>query len=113
MRSQIFENKYRPGKKDYNLSCVKKLDGTMMPPCSKVLLQKIKPTRFVTCRRSSAPRAHPPNDSPQEWGWNKKDGKLTIHWFDGQLTPTSLNVVCLEDENIDENEKMTDITVVF
>ena len=113
VRSQIFLDKYRPRKKDYNLSCVKKLDGTMMPPCSIVLLQKIRQTRFVTRKWSSAPRAHPPNDSPQEWGWNEQDGKLMIHWFDGEPAPASLNVVCLEDENIDENEEMVDTTEYY
>ena len=85
----------------------------MMPPCSIVLLQKIRRTRFVTRKWSSAPRAHPPNDSPQEWGWNEQDGKLMIHWFDGEPAPTSLNVVCLEDENIDENEEMVDTTEYY
>ena len=82
----------------------------MPPQCSNVPLQKIKRTRFVNRRRSSSPRAHPPNDSPQELGWNEQDGKLMIHWFDGEPTLTSLNVACSEDENIDKNEEMVDTT---
>ena len=36
-----------------------------------------------------------------------------IHWFDGEPTQTSLNGVCSENENIDENEEMVDTTEYF
>ena len=36
-----------------------------------------------------------------------------IHWFDGEPAPTSLNVVCLEDENLDENEEMVDTSEYY
>ena len=90
VRYQIFLDKYKPLK---NLSNVKKLDGSMMPPCFKVLVKKMKRTRLIARRLSYSPRPHMCNYSPPEERWNLEDGKYVIDSFDGE--DTSIIRCCL------------------
>ena len=72
VRYQIFWDKYKPLE---NLSNVEKLDGSMIPPCFKVLVKKMKRTRLINRSTielfSVTAYVH---DSPPEERWNLEDG---------------------------------------
>ena len=56
-----------------------------MPPCSKVLRQKIKLTSFVATKWFSSTEPFQPQLSPVDYGWKFEDGKYKINWFDGEI----------------------------
>jgi len=97
VRTHIFLDKYRPKNENDRLACVKRLDGSMLPPCYKVLMMKIKRMLFVARQWVSCTSAHPPQEAPEEFGWKKKE-IYTILWYEGDATPPILDVVCGNDE---------------
>ena len=97
VRMQIFLEKYRPKCGEERLRCAKKLDGSIMPPCGNVLLQKLKRTHLIT-RWMSATVSQPPDEYPKNSGWVFEDQSYIIKWFEGSTAPKALDVVY--DENI-------------
>ena len=47
VRTEIFTETYQPKTDGDKISCAKKRDASMMPPCERVLLNKIRRTEFV------------------------------------------------------------------
>ena len=47
VRIEIFMEKCKPKTDGDKISCTKKLDASMMLPCERVLLNKIRRTKFV------------------------------------------------------------------
>ena len=47
VRSELFLRKYKP-KESKLISNMKKFDGIQLPPCSRVLKEKIKRTKYIT-----------------------------------------------------------------
>ena len=89
-RTQIFLENYCPKSEHERLTCAKKLDGGMLPPCQRVLTQKLKRVRLISRRWASSILAHPPYDT------------YKISWYEGDATPPVLDVVCDSDtENLD------------
>ena len=56
-RFEMFLEKYKPKGDDKKITCVKKLDGSSLPPCSRVLLEKNNRTKYIAAmwRSSSLP----------------------------------------------------------
>ena len=46
-RLDIFFNKYQPKKNDSPISCARKMDGSSLPPCSRLVLEKLKHTNCL------------------------------------------------------------------
>ena len=95
-RLEIFLAKYKPKKRTdglINQQQLKKMDSTMMPPCSKVLMQKIRRCIFITNIWQNATRAEPTTYVPTDFGWHLEDGKYNIQWFDGDVAPKIVDVV--------------------
>lgn len=105
VRTEVFFDKYRPkGNKD-RISCVKKLDGSMMPPCSKVLKKKIQRTHMIARRWMSSVNPYPSRENPLQSGWLLEENKYTIHWFEGDATPKTIDVICEDDDNEQTGKK--------
>jgi len=104
VRLQIFLDKYKPKKGEQRFSCVNKFDGSALPPCSRVLLQKIKRTHLVARRWLSSTQCNQSALSPLDFGWKQEDGCYRLQWFDGDISPKSLDVVCSEDDIFEESD---------
>ena len=102
VRFQIFVDKYKVKKESQRITCVKKLDGSSLPPYSKVLLQKIRRTRFVARRWMSSTDPFGSQLPPLDYGWKLEDGKYAIHWFDGEIAPHSIDIILNEDTSDDD-----------
>ena len=63
-----------------------------MPPCERVLLNKIRRTKVVAKIRMSSIEASPPNDSLLDFGWKLVDRNYQLLWFEGDLSPSSLDI---------------------
>ena len=92
VRTEIFMEKYKPKTNGDKMSCAKKLDVSMMPPCERVLLNKIRRTKFVAKLWMSSIEASPPNNSPLDFGWKLVDRNYQLLWFEGDLRPSSLDI---------------------
>ena len=68
VRLQIFIDKYKQKKLNQSITCVKRFDGTSIPPCSKVLREKMRRTIFITKRWFSSVGAFEPLVSPLNYG---------------------------------------------
>ena len=53
VKTQIFLDKYRRKNENERLSCVTNLDASMLPPCEKVLQQKLKRVQLIARRWAS------------------------------------------------------------
>ena len=92
VRAQIFMDKYKPKRDGDKISCAKKLEGSMMPPCQRVLLNKVKRTKFIANIWMSSTEASPPNTSPLAFGWKLVNGNYKLVWFEGDPSPSSLDI---------------------
>ena len=71
---------------------IKKVNCALLPPCQKVLEQKIKRAQYIGNIWSTAHSAEPGGDKvPSNYGWTWKDGKWKPIWYDGDALPQSLN----------------------
>ena len=93
-RLEIFLQKY----KTKSLSSIKKLDGNMLPPCSRVLMQKMKRTKLITKRWLSSNEGISDPETPEGCGWTLDDEKnYRIVWFEGKATPETIDIVDAPD----------------
>ena len=83
---------YKPITDRGNVSCAKKLNTSMMPPCERVLLNKIRRTKVVAKIWMSSIEASPPNDSPLDFGWKLVNRNYQLLWFEGDLSSSSLGI---------------------
>ena len=63
VRLELFLKKYKP-KESKLISNMKKFDGSQLPPCSHVLKEKIKGTKYITGVWLSSVFLSPPDRSP-------------------------------------------------
>ena len=77
-----------------------------MPPCQRVLLQKIKRAKLVATRWYSAIRQFETNLSPLQYGWELTDGQYALKWYEGEAYPRTLDITIEDDvsSNGDEDE---------
>ena len=110
VRLDIFLNKYKPKKSGTPITCVKKMDGSSFPPCSRVIREKLKRTNYICSLWLHAFQAYPPQFSPEDCGWTLKNETYDIKWFEGDISPTTVEDICqsMESENLDE-EKLSDV----
>ena len=101
-RFQIFCNKYKTKDESQSVTKVKSFDGSCMPPCKKVLTEKIKRTKFVARKWMTSVDALQPVWCPSDFGWKLDDGKYTIKWYDGEVAPRCLDIVCTDGTTEDE-----------
>ena len=87
-RLEIFVTKYKPKKGSASLNQIqaKKLDSSIMPPCSKVLHQKIKRCIYVASIWTNSLRMKPTPYFPPSFGWTlDEDGTFCIKRFEGDV----------------------------
>ena len=93
---KIFVTKYKPKKGSASLNQIqaKKLDSSIMPPCSKVLHQKIQRCISVANIWTNSLRTKPTPHLPTSFGWTlDEDGTYCIKWFEGDVAPKIVEVV--------------------
>jgi hypothetical protein len=109
-RFEMFMKRYKPeAKGDKRLSTVKKLDASSLPPCRRVLEEKLKRVVYIANTWMSSVKPHPPLLTPLDYGWSLKEGQFEIVWYSGECCPKSLDVVIEEgddDCNDSENGKL-------
>jgi len=98
VRLEIFLKKYS----SKAISTIKKLDGNMLPPCSRSLLQKIKRTQLIAKRWLAATDATPTDESPESSGWvlDETDG-FKILWFEGNATPDTIDMITTDLDDVE------------
>ena len=107
----MFLDKYKPtGEK--LITYVKKMDATLLPPCSSVVKEKIKRTNYICSIWNNATMAHPPVFDAEKCGWKLEDGRYRIKWFEGDMSPASISEIAYDEgdqsSSIDENDDCSD-----
>ena len=95
-RLEIFVTKYKPKKGSASLNQIqaKKLYSSIMPPCSKVLHQKIKRCIYAASVWTNSLRMKPTPHLPLSSGWMLDEGgTYCIKWFEGDVAPKIVEVV--------------------
>ena len=105
VRLMIFLKKYKPKKADKDvISCVKNMEGNQLPPCSRVLHEKIKRANLVCSRWKSSLFSTSPPFNPEESGWLLKDGEYRVLWFVGPVAPKTIDLVSCDESGSDNTE---------
>ena len=69
------------------------MDAALLPPCSKVLKEKIKRTSYVSRIWKSSTIVDTENNDALHYGWNLDGEGFQISWFDGTSAPKIVDVV--------------------
>ena len=97
VKRQIFLEKYKQlskkGSKNETISKRKKLDGSSGPPCSRVLVEKIKRAMFVARRWRCSYMQFQPTSEPSEHGWRLENNKYHIELFEGQACSRVMDIL--------------------
>ena len=86
-RLEMFLRNYEIKNLNKSLTKIKKLDATTLPPCSKVLHNKILRTKFVSSMWVAATLSSQPQMDQESFGWKLANGSYQIPWFDGEESP--------------------------
>ena len=98
VRLELFLKKYRPKKKEeVVISCVKKMEGSFLPPCASVLKQKTNRTNHIAGKLLSSWTSHPPISNPLNCGCDLSNGYWKVKWFEGNIAPTSVELITADE----------------
>ena len=100
-RLEMFLKKYKPKIGKNPISCAKKMDGSALPPCSPVTLQKLRRKNYVCSVWLNAHEASQPKFLPSECGWVVQDDCYRLKWYDGEASPTTVEDICHDDSEND------------
>lgn len=119
-RTNMFNKAYRCNNTTENiLKITKSLDSRLMPPppCHKVLVEKIKRTKYICSIWCNSTLPKPTSLSPLDFGWSLIDNKYSPKWSDGDQTPNRIeyiaNSITTDDDSSDESDvsySLTDIS---
>ena len=73
-----------------------------MPPCKKVLTEKIMNTKFVARKWMTLVEALQPVWCTSSFGWKLDNGVCAIKWYDGEVARRSLDIVSTDGSTEDE-----------
>ena len=97
---EIFLKNYKPKTRGAVISCVKKIESTTLslPPCSCVIKEKIRRTK-CNCGiwNNATEQNNPQNFQPTNCGWFLKISKFKITWFDWEISPSTVKIICPEN----------------
>ena len=105
----LFQKIFSPRDLTRPFAGLKSSESSCLPPCKKVLLQKIARANYVTMLWKNAIVAIPIDLEPQHHGWKLSDDKQTLSmlWFLGSNCPVQLTAEEVEEVAIQEEEDMT------
>ena len=111
VRLDMFLAKYgkRPRKSKRGLlSVAKGIDAGRLPPCSKVLQMKTKRANYVSFMwKKSIDPTFPEDMKPEKHGWElNKSGGYEILWFDGAISPESIEELIVARESRDDEDDL-------
>ena len=109
VRLELFLEKYQPKKKEVVISCVKKMEGSFLPPCASVLKQKTNRTNHIAGELLSSWTSHQPISNPLNCVWELSNGYWKVKWFEDDTAPTSVELNTADESNVvehDENGKV-------
>ena len=101
-RLDIFLKKYKLKSKNEVINSVRKFDWSSLPPCSRVLWQKVLRTNYIAGKWLSAWQQHPPSYSAEESRWELVNANYKIKWFDGAVAPKIVDIIFTEDDGVVE-----------
>ena len=103
---ELFLQKYKTKNGDEAISCVKKMDFSFLPPCVQDLKQNIKRRNLVAGKWISSVLTNPPEIPPIRSGLIlDKGGLYKINWFEGNMSPRSLDAYTEEENDAKMKEK--------
>ena len=83
-RLHFFRKMYAPQKTSYPFHKIKSSDSCCLPPCHKVLHQKLLRTIYLSFLWKNASEANPVDFEPIGHGWKMENCKLVMKWYEGQ-----------------------------
>ena len=103
-RLELFMKRHEPKETEFPISHVKKMDGSTLPPCSKVIIEKVKRTNYICSIWKNATHAHPPPYVPDNSGWTFDNGCFCLNWFVVDASPRNIDIILSqEDDNINNS----------
>ena len=108
-RLQLFNKLYAPKRTNDPLEKLKTSDPCCMPPCQKVLQQKLRRTNFVAFVWKNAREAKPVAFGPEGHGWEVEKGRMKLLWFSGPSVPANIEIESSDLLSEEDNEEEIDI----
>ena len=103
-RLEILLQKFKPKGANDAVTRVKKFDGNSFLPCDRVLYEKICRTKYIAQLWLLLASRNPPDQSPEVLGWKIEDGKYTVKWFKGEVSPKPIDLeMTSTDDKLEEH----------
>lgn len=105
-RCAIFNKSFETkNKKGPLLNKIKTFNSNGMPPCSKVLKQKILRTAYVSSMLKNSHKRELNNTlNPENFGWTSESDKMVINWYEGESTPLNIDDIIKTNESDDDDD---------
>jgi len=108
VRSDIFQSRYSAKSSKLSFSNQTGIDLSLLPPCKSSLRMHCLRVNFQSHVWKHSHEGYPSLVSPVGCGWKlDEEGKLAIHWIDGDVLPAQLVEVMTSNET-DADNKITD-----
>lgn len=103
-RLDLFLKTYKPKKKN-PLVTVRGIDGSSLPPCRNVLMQHISRSNYICGTWNYATQVTPNILHPELHGWELSNGKYSVRWFTGDMVPSKIRDIIIEENEEDADEE--------
>ena len=89
------------------------MEGRFLPPCTSVLQQKANRTNHIARKLLSSWTSHPPISNPLNCGWELSNGLGKVKSFEGDIAPTSLELITADESKVVIMTKMVKFAFIF
>ena len=103
VRLELFLKKNQPKKKEVVISCVKKMEGSFLPPCASVLQQMTNRTNHIAGKLLSSWTSHPPISNLLNCGWELSNVHWKVKCFEGNIAPKSVGLITADESNVESS----------
>ena len=89
------------------------MEGRFLPPCTSVLQQKANRTNHIARKLLSSWTSHPPISNPLNCGWELSNGLWKVKGFEGDMAPTSVELITADESKVVIMTKMVKFVFIF
>ena len=91
----------------------KKIKGSCLHPCASVLQQKTNRANHIAGKLVSSRTSHPPISNPLNCGWKLNNGHWKVKWFEGDIAPTSVELIAADESIVVDDDGNGKVFWVF
>ena len=89
------------------------MEGRFLPACTSALQLKANRTNHIARKLLSSWTSHPPISNPLNCGWELSNGLRKVKSFEGDIAPTSVELITADESKVVIITKMVKFVFIF